>query len=284
MNTDFVNNKKVKLMVAEFGSTLTWGCLLFLYSKIYGQNGYWLDWMNEDDKLIMAEESKIKVSTLNEFVAGCIRRSLFDKGLFDTFGILTSDRIQENYIEAKKRVTRFELIRQFLKCEHDVYINLKNVNIIDLNVNIIAKNVYISTQKEKEKEKEIQKENKVEENEPPILENKFHLIPEMCKKFSEANKNYAFDESKDYPAIKEFAEFIANKQNRSREIVDIDLTKKHNIVNEFGKVANWYKNSNCTESLETLARFKIQKIFNEMIVNTSSQSSGIRISTNIPIN
>ncbi len=198
MNTNFINNKKVKLMVAEFGSTLTWGCLLFLYSKIYEQNGYWLDWMNEDEKLIMSEESKIKVSTLNEFVAGCIRRSLFDKGLFDTFGILTSDRIQENYIEAKKRVTKFELIRQFLKCEHDVYINLKNVNIIDLNVNIISKNVDISTQKESEIQNKNESEIITPESRAQISSthlNEFQLltIDECRKRYDVENVNLRND-------------------------------------------------------------------------------------------
>lgn len=277
MNTNFINNKKVKLMVAEFGSTFTWGCLLFLYSKIYDQNGYWLDWLNEDDKLIMAEESKINLNELNDFVAGCIRRNLFDKETFDTYGILTSDRIQENYIEAKKRCTKFELIRQFVKCEHDVYINLKNVNIIDLNVNIITKNVDISTQIENKKENEIKIDT-----EPPILEQKKHLIPEMANKFKDINSNYAFDEVIDYPAIKSFAEFIANRQNKSRVISDLNLTQIDNIVTEFGKIANWYKNTNCTKSLETLAKFEIQKIFNEL-AQSGQVGGGIKLTTNISL-
>ena len=101
-------------------------------------------------------------------------------------------------------------------------------------------------------------------NEPPFLEQKKHLIPEMANKFKDINSNYAFDEVIDYPAIKSFAEFIANRQNKSRVISDINLTQIDNIVNEFGKIANWYKNSNCTKSLETLAKFEIQKIFNEL--------------------
>ena len=101
-------------------------------------------------------------------------------------------------------------------------------------------------------------------NEPPFLEQKKHLIPEMANKFKDINSNYAFDEVIDYPAIKSFAEFIANRQNKSRVISDLNLTQIDNIVNEFGKIANWYKNSNCTKSLETLAKFEIQKIFNEL--------------------
>jgi len=111
------------------------------------------------------------------------------------------------------------------------------------------------------------------ENEPPILENRLHVIEEMYKEFTKVNSSYAKDSRIDYPAIKLFAEFIANRQNDSTEIVYIDLTQKHNIVNEFSKIANWYKNTNCTKSLETLAKFEIQKIFNELPKTTFVNSN-----------
>ena len=117
---------------------------------------------------------------------------------------------------------------------------------------------------------------------PPFLESKKHLIPEMANKFKDINSNYAFDEVIDYPAIKSFAEFIANRQNKSRVISDLNLTQIDNIVNEFGKIANWYKNTNCTKSLETLAKFEIQKIFNEL-AQSGQVGGGIKLTTNISL-
>lgn len=129
---------------------------------------------------------------------------------------------------------------------------------------------------------ELNETNGKEENEPPILEQKKHLIPEMANKFKDINSNYAFDEVIDYPAIKSFAEFIANRQNKSRVISDLNLTQIDNIVTEFGKIANWYKNSNCTKSLETLAKFEIQKIFNEL-AQSGQVGGGIKLTTNISL-
>lgn len=155
MNSDIIHNPKIKLVVAEFGSKLTWAVLLPLYCKIYREKGYWIDWFDEDSKLLFAQdECKVELSVVNELVAGCVRRSLFNKEVFDLFGVLTSDRIQENYLIAKSRNKEVDFIEEFaLKNQKGEYVynSFKNVNIIALNVNIIAKKVNIGTQKKKEK-------------------------------------------------------------------------------------------------------------------------------------
>jgi len=155
LNSDIIHNPKIKLVVAEFGSKLTWAVLLPLYCKIYREKGYWIDWFDEDSKLLFAQdECKVELSVVNELVAGCVRRSLFNKEVFDLFGVLTSDRIQENYLIAKSRNKEVDFIEEFAlknqKREY-VYNSFKNVNIIALNVNIIAKKVNIGTQNKKEK-------------------------------------------------------------------------------------------------------------------------------------
>jgi len=154
MNTDIILNPKIKLVVAEFGSKTTWPVLLSLYCKIYREKGYWIDWYDEDSKLLFAQdECKIELSVVNELVNGCIRRSLFDKRVFDLFGVLTSDRIQENYFVAKSRNKEAIFIQEFaVKNEESEYVYklFKNVNIIALSANIITKKVNISTQKKKE--------------------------------------------------------------------------------------------------------------------------------------
>ena len=55
MNTDIVFNQKVKLVVAEFGPK-AWAVLLPLYCKIYREKGYWIDWHDEDAKLLFAKD------------------------------------------------------------------------------------------------------------------------------------------------------------------------------------------------------------------------------------
>ena len=152
INADIIHNPKIRLMVAEFGSKTTWAVLLPLYCKIYREKGYWLDWLDEDSKLLFAQdECKLELSVVNEFVNGCVRRSLFDKGVFDLFGILTSDRIQENFIIAKSRSKNVVLISDFLLLDECVYINNKNVALIPINATLIHKKVTLMPQKEKEK-------------------------------------------------------------------------------------------------------------------------------------
>lgn len=160
MNTNIIHNPKIKLVVAEFGPK-AWAVLLPLFCKIYREKGYWVDWHDEDSKLLFAQDDcKIELSIIKEVVNGCIRRSLFDKGVFDMFGVLTSDRIQENYLQATKRRKSTDLIKEFLLLKIDYVNNLnENVNIINLNVSILTKKVNIGTQS---KVKEEEKKSKVE--------------------------------------------------------------------------------------------------------------------------
>lgn len=146
MNTDIVHNPKVKLVVAECGPK-TWAVLLPLYCKIYREKGYWLDWLDEDSKLLFAQdECKCDVSFVDEVVTSCIRRGLFNKAVFDMYGVLTSDRIQGNYLEGKKRNQEVVMIEEFVVKSEDVNIKVDNVNIIALNADIIMKKVDTGTQ------------------------------------------------------------------------------------------------------------------------------------------
>ena len=143
MNADIIQNPKIKLVVAEFGPK-TWAVLLPLYCKIYREKGYWIDWLDEDSKLLFAQDDcKLDKTFVNELVEGCLRRSLFNKRVFEMFGILTSDRIQDNYLTAKKRNKSVDFIDQFSVISDNDLISFHNVNIIDLNVNIITKKVNI---------------------------------------------------------------------------------------------------------------------------------------------
>jgi hypothetical protein len=156
LNVDIVYNQKVKLVMAELGASNTLAVLVLLYCKIYREKGYWVDWFNKDCKLLFAsDECKVELSVVDKVVEELIKRSFFDTGLFEKFGILTSDRIQENYLEATKRRKKADLIDDFLLLKKDdVYESNKNVNIIDLNVNILSKKVDISTQSKERVKKE----------------------------------------------------------------------------------------------------------------------------------
>ena len=102
METDFFERDDVNLLVAEFG----WkGAIVYLglLTRIY-KNGYFYQW-GEDVCLLFCQKmgAGLVPTQVNEVVNGCIRRSLFDKRVFDMFKILTSETIQQTYIDAKQK-------------------------------------------------------------------------------------------------------------------------------------------------------------------------------------
>jgi hypothetical protein len=251
MNTDIIHNPKVKLVVAEFGSKTTWAVLLPLYCKIYREKGYWVDWYDEDSKLLFAQdECRVELSVVNELVNGCIRRSLFNKGVFETFGVLTSDRIQENYFEATKRYEKIEVFEELLLIDDKKYINRINVNILPINVSILTKKVNINSQKKildkKEKESEIKNLNTHTQEEI-----------ELFKKFKDWIKKNAprVEEMKEPISIEQFFKL---KQKLSNKIVQDLLIAMQNYkplhqksISAYLTILNWSKKEDSNEPSTT---------------------------------
>ena len=155
MNTDIISHTKLKLIISEFGSK-SWGVVIPLLCKIYREKGYYIDWNDDDMKLLFAQdECKCDLSFVKEVVTRCIKRGFFDETVFNMFGILTSDRIQENYLEAKKRSKGVEFFKEFCLLNENVYTNVEFVY-------KTSENVYTSTQiKLKESKVEEIKRNEI---------------------------------------------------------------------------------------------------------------------------
>lgn len=139
VNCDHVRNKKVRLLFNEFGSDgyWVWQCLL---SAIYEGKGYYFNFKDKEAlELFATDVCKKRVSLVEEIVAGCIRRSLFDQRVFDVFGVLTSDMIQEVYLDAtaerRRKGTQVEIIENYFLLKQDeskrwesvVFVTEKNI-------------------------------------------------------------------------------------------------------------------------------------------------------------
>ena len=94
----FFRDRKIRLLRNEFGVTGVYVVLLML-NKIYEGNGYYITW-DEDECSLLAEECRQEFQVVNEVVKGCLRRSIFDDGVFQMFGVLTSHGIQKRYLNA----------------------------------------------------------------------------------------------------------------------------------------------------------------------------------------
>ena len=100
VDTDFFQDDKVRLIKGEFGAKGV-VILLALLCEIYRGSGYYKVW-DKDSCLLMADAVGCGISPENitQVVRGCLRRSIFDSGVFQMFSILTSAGIQRRYIRA----------------------------------------------------------------------------------------------------------------------------------------------------------------------------------------
>lgn len=91
----------LQLLEAEFGLD-GYAVYFKLLESIYAQ-GYAKQW-GEDECLLFAKKmGAVTVPKLSEIIKGCIRRSLFDEGVYNLFQILTSKAIQQRWLEAKRK-------------------------------------------------------------------------------------------------------------------------------------------------------------------------------------
>ena len=98
---DVVLDTKLSLIKAEFG-LLGFGIVIRLFQYIYAENGYYMEW-SQDVALMFASNEQVGVNVVSEVINACLKRGIFDQNKFKEFGILTSNDIQERYLEATNR-------------------------------------------------------------------------------------------------------------------------------------------------------------------------------------
>lgn len=163
---------RIALVEAEFGCkgfAVVWKLFQAIHSR-----GYYLKW-DIDTQLLFIRDyhlSEVGRSAVSEIVACCIRRGVFESSLYEKYGILTSERIQETFLTAKARSMKVIMEKHY--CLPIVYDFVGNADKKGKNVNISFKNADISEQR-KEKERKGKEESKKEiykkessPDEPPL--------------------------------------------------------------------------------------------------------------------
>ena len=171
----------VKLIQAEFG-LVGLGILIRLWQKIYAGKGYYTVW-DSDVALLFASENDVGGSVVHEVVSACMRRGIFDKSMYDQYGILTSEGIQERYAEATERRGSQKIdFRYLLITAPKNWVNVYNNSV---NVDNNSKNVDNNPQSKVNKSKLITLSNERAGAHAPTRE-------EVCAYCKE--KGYAFSE------------------------------------------------------------------------------------------
>jgi hypothetical protein len=113
LDVDFLQDDKIRLIKAEFGAK---GILIViaLLCDIYRTNGYYKVW-DKDACLLMADAvgCGIVPENITQVVQGCLRRSIFNDGVFQMFGILTSAGIQRRYIRAVSTRDQITIYKEY---------------------------------------------------------------------------------------------------------------------------------------------------------------------------
>ena len=96
----FENDPKIDELLGEFGWK-GFSIYFYLCTKAYGSDGYFYRW-GFDAAASTARKmgGGIKSPLVREVVSACFRIGLFDRALFEKFGILTSRGIQKRYYAA----------------------------------------------------------------------------------------------------------------------------------------------------------------------------------------
>ena len=155
---DVALDEKFELIEAEFGLT-GFGVVVKLLQKIYGGQGYYVEWTNEV-ALLFAKRVGLGGSVVSEIVEASVKRGIFDKTLYDKYHILTSNGIQKRYFEAVGRRKSVEVEGAYLLVNAADF--SKNASIAVKNVDIFSKNADIS-QQSKVEESRVEK-SRVEKN------------------------------------------------------------------------------------------------------------------------
>lgn len=175
---DVVLDIKFELIEAEFGLN-GFGVVVKLYQEIYKQ-GYYLEWTSEV-ALLFSKKVGLGGNVVSEIVKAAVKRDIFDRVLFEKYGILTSHGIQKRYIEGIKRRDKTEMEQSYLLL--DCTQIPSNVHLNQINVNNNSVNVSINTQSKVKESKVNKSKIYTAQNEPadldicPFFEELWRLYP-----------------------------------------------------------------------------------------------------------
>ena len=169
---DIFEDEKIEAISGEFGikgEIIVVKLLCAIYKK-----GYFILWSD----LIIAQMLKrlpgISKDLLNNVVERLVLWEFFDKDLFHSAGILTSEKIQENFFEATKRrkspIPTLYVLDKFLENDNSIKNDVNGVN-VDINTQAKGVNVDINTQSKV-------KESKVKDS---VSNNNISLLNSMLK-------------------------------------------------------------------------------------------------------
>lgn len=241
-DVDFVNNEKVEALMGEFGSK---GVLMLVYllSAVY-KKGYYLQWNKLSEMQLVNKIDGLSSTLADQIVTRLIDYGTFDKELFDSVRVLTSQRIQETYLDAtKRRKTQKPL--------------LYGINVNNNSSNDVV-NADINTQS-KGKESKVNKSNKDSHDSKPAShvygpdDTNFQLANYLLEKIREHNSSVYPVDSKNPPDMQKWANDIRLTHERDARSYD-----------DIKRVIDWCQKDDFWQD-NILSTAKLRKQFGKLI-------------------
>ena len=183
-DTDFYNDDKVKLLRAEFGSKGMY-LLDYILCEIY-KNGYYIQW--DADKCALVSDGAgcgCTPAFVGEVINGCIRRSFFDKRVFDVFGVLTSAGIQRRFVRMLNQRTKYTFIKEYFLLDVNDLDDVPESVLVKLafkKINTSENSVINNENPVMYKDNAQNKINKNKEDENILYNNKYQLIRDVYER------------------------------------------------------------------------------------------------------
>jgi hypothetical protein len=151
---DTARDTKFKLIEAEYGLK-GFAIVIKAYQKIYGEEGYYMEW-TEEVGLLFAEEIKADWSLVSEIILASIKRGIFDKELYESYQVLSSRGIQKRYLAAVNRRKEITVDARYLLVPYEVIKENENIKLINVSRNFkkVSSNPQRKRNKTKTKERE----------------------------------------------------------------------------------------------------------------------------------
>ena len=137
LDTDIAEDEKVLYLEAETGLE-GFAIYVKLLSTIY-RNNYYMMW-TETQLSIYSRRFFVDKNTLSTVVSVCNNIGLFDKNLFEKYGILTSHGIQTRYLLALERRSNVTLIDEYCLLDREKIAKSKKVKLISAPKQVSAYN------------------------------------------------------------------------------------------------------------------------------------------------
>ena len=126
---DVVMNDEVEIIEAEHGLE-GFAILIKLFQKIYSE-GYYYEW-GDKEQILFSNRVSVDRNKVTSIVSDCIKWNIFNEALYKRYGILTSRRIQNQYITSTYKRTNVEIIEEYLLIDISDRTNLVVTRVSDI--------------------------------------------------------------------------------------------------------------------------------------------------------